>query len=59
MASVAQPSLFPSIILFKEYSISSVRVTVFKPPSGLTTSNLTINPVPFNNGDNPKLYLAK
>ena len=33
--------------------------TVFSPPSGLTTSNLTINPVPFNNGDNPKLYLAK
>ena len=58
IASVAQPNFFPAIIRFKENSISSVNVLVFQ-PSGFTTSNFTINPVPLISGDNPKLYLAK
>ena len=45
-------------MFFNENSISSVNVFVFH-PSGLITSNLTIKPVPFINGDSPKLYLAK
>ena len=58
IASVAHPNFFPLIILFNENSMSSVNVFVFH-PSGFITSNLTINPVPFINGDNPTLYLAK
>ena len=54
----AQPNFLPLIICFNENSISSVNVTVFH-PSGFTWSNLTINPVPFNNGERPILYLAK
>ena len=58
IASVAQPNLLPSIIFFKENSISSVNVFVCH-PVGLIISNLTINPVPFRSGDKPILYLAK
>ena len=58
MASAAQPSFLPFIILFKENSMSSVNVLVFH-PSGLITSNFTINPVPLISGDKPTLYLAK
>ena len=53
-------NIFKEIIflLISENSISSVKVWVFQ-PSGFITSNLTINPVPFNNGESPTLYLAK
>ena len=59
IASVAQPSFLPFIILCNENSISSVNVTVFHPPISFMISNFTINPVPFSIGDSPKLYLAK
>ena len=58
IASVAQPNFLPWIICFNENSMSSVNVCVSH-PFGFTTSNFTINPVPFSNGDNPILYLAK
>ena len=59
IASVDHPNLFPFNILCNENSMSSVSVTVFHPPFSFMISKLTINPVPFNNGDSPKLYLAK
>ena len=58
IASVAQPNFLPFMILLSENSISSVRVCVSH-PFGFITSNFTMKPVPFNNGDSPKLYLAK